>query len=103
MKKKIGDFGQQIRKLRRQKGWTQERLAEEVRISQTHLGEIERGRKIPGFFTFVELVICLDASADEILFEHREKNQSDLIARVEALPPGKREALFRVIEIFLEL
>lgn len=37
-------IGKQIQGLRFEKGWTQEKLAEEADVDQKHLGEIERGK-----------------------------------------------------------
>jgi len=39
--------GKKIQKLRKMMGYTQEELAEKVRISRTHMGHVEQGRKSP--------------------------------------------------------
>jgi XRE family aerobic/anaerobic benzoate catabolism transcriptional regulator len=39
--------GKRIEALRRKKGLTQEKLAEQVGLSMKHIGEIERGRVNP--------------------------------------------------------
>lgn len=41
------EFGRKIQKLRKNKDFTQEELAELLRISRTHMGHIEQGRKSP--------------------------------------------------------
>ena len=41
------DLGKKIQKLRKNKDLTQEELAETLRISRTHMGHIEQGRKSP--------------------------------------------------------
>ena len=40
-------LGIKIQRLRKEKSLTQEDLAEEVKISRTHMGHIEQGRKSP--------------------------------------------------------
>ncbi len=40
-------LGKRIQKARKSMGFTQEELAEKIRISRTHMGHIEQGRKSP--------------------------------------------------------
>ncbi len=40
-------LGKKIQKLRKSLGYSQEKFAEMVRISRTHVGHIEQGRKSP--------------------------------------------------------
>lgn len=47
IKKSKLEFGKRIQRLRKNKDLTQEELAETLRISRTHMGHIEQGRKSP--------------------------------------------------------
>ena len=38
-------FGKRIRDLRKQKGWSQEELADKVDLHRTYIGAIERGEQ----------------------------------------------------------
>lgn len=40
-------LGKKIQKLRKDQGYSQERLSEIIKISRTHMGHIEQGRKSP--------------------------------------------------------
>jgi len=51
-------FGRNVRRLRQERGLTQEQLAFEARIDLTYLGGIERERRNPSL-----LVICRIAEA----------------------------------------
>lgn len=53
------DFGVKVRSLRRQKGMTQETLAEKAGISTSFLGHIERGSRIASLDTLVAICNAL--------------------------------------------
>lgn len=38
-------FGKRVRELRKQKGWSQEQLADEAGLHRTYVGSIERGEQ----------------------------------------------------------
>ncbi|MGN1368471.1 MAG: helix-turn-helix domain-containing protein [Aristaeellaceae bacterium] len=61
------DFGARVRSLRRQKGLTQEELAERVDISASFMGHIERGTRIASLETLVALCNELKVSPQELL------------------------------------
>lgn len=60
--------GERIRKYRKKKGWTQEKASEKAGISLTYWRMIERGNSVPSLYTFIDIITCLEVSADEILF-----------------------------------
>ena len=61
------DLGARVRTVRRQKTLTQEQLAEQVGISASFLGHIERGTRIASIDTLVALCNALDVTADYLL------------------------------------
>jgi len=61
------DFGRNIRSLRRQKGLTQEKMAELAGINPKYLGEIERGIKNPTALVVQRLASALGVPVCEIL------------------------------------
>lgn len=60
-------FGKRIKDAREKMGLTQFELAEEIKISQNFLGDIERGIKLPSLDTFVKLANALKISTDSLL------------------------------------
>jgi transcriptional regulator with XRE-family HTH domain len=48
--------------LRKQKGWSQERLAEEAGIHRTYLGGIETARRNPSLRNIVRISLALGVS-----------------------------------------
>ncbi|MCX5714427.1 MAG: helix-turn-helix transcriptional regulator [Candidatus Omnitrophica bacterium] len=61
-------LAQNIRKLRKQKGWSQEKLARLANISNATLVKIEAGvAKEPTITTVTKLADALDITLDEIV------------------------------------
>ncbi len=64
LKQKIG---KKIKRIRGEKGITQEQLAEKARISVDFLSLIERGRNAPSLGTLEKLSKALSISASDLL------------------------------------
>lgn len=52
-------FGPVLRRLRVEKGWSQEELAARVEVSRSHIGRIETGEKISNLKMFLKLADAL--------------------------------------------
>lgn len=61
-----GKFGQQIRKLRKKQGITQEKLAELTGIDYSYLNMIEAGKKNPSLKRIARLARVLKVSLPEL-------------------------------------
>lgn len=62
-------LGKRVRAARMKKGYSQEKLAEILEISQAHVGHIESGRATPSLPTFVRLANALGTTTDALLFD----------------------------------
>lgn len=60
-------IGQQIRKIRKAHGLSQEELAEKINISTTHMSHIETGNTKLSLPVFVDIATVLDVRTDELL------------------------------------
>ncbi len=60
-------FGQQLRGLRKARGWTQTELAERVGIDRSMIGNYELGLHYPPIPTLVKLAKALDTTIDRLL------------------------------------
>lgn len=60
-------FGQNVRRIRQEKGVTLEVLADEVGLAYTYVGQIERGRRNPTLDVVERLALGLDVSVLELL------------------------------------
>ncbi len=61
------EIGQQIRKYRREKGLSQEQLAEAANISVTHMSHIETGNTKLSLPVLVDIASTLNVSCDRLL------------------------------------
>lgn len=59
--------GQAIQRIRKERGMTQEQLAELTGISSNSISRIERGALIPALPTLIELCNALEVGADAVL------------------------------------
>lgn len=74
-------LGAQLRSIRRQRGMTQEELAERSGYHPTHIANIERGRNLPSLEAIFRLARALDVSA------------ADLVRAAETAAPQDADAL----------
>jgi transcriptional regulator with XRE-family HTH domain len=61
------DLGEHIVAFRIQKGWSQQRLAEELGTNQPHVSQIENDHRRPSAFLVRKLAYALDVTAEELL------------------------------------
>lgn len=73
------EIGLRLRSLREEKSLTRERLAEYADISVQFLADIETGRKGMTVQTLRKLAISLHCTADEIVFGHTTKPETDTV------------------------
>ena len=66
----LDDFGAAVRRLRRERGWSQEELADRVGIHRTYIGDVERGRRNIGLVNIGRIAsalrVTLSALMDEV-------------------------------------
>ncbi len=101
-------FGKRIRQLRKEKGMSQEKLAEKSGLHNTYIGQIERGEKNASLETIEKLANGLDISVGELFEPFNENPQSSSVFKklndmVEKLPPKTLETLLKMVEDLLKL
>lgn len=60
-------FGEKLRKLRKQKGLTQEKLSEMTGIDYSYLNQIEAGKKNPSLKRITKLARVLGVPLEELM------------------------------------
>ena len=84
----LRESGLRIKKLRKQKGLTQEQLADKLNISTSNLGKLERGLQGLSIDLLIELSIFFDVSLDYILLGR--ELQTDALKRQIHFTKSKR-------------
>ena len=60
-------FGETLRRMRKERGLSQEALAERAGLAADYLGFIERGENVPTLSVLLKLARALDVGAAELL------------------------------------
>lgn len=99
------EIGRRIKELRKQKKIPQEKLAEMIGITPNHLSALERGAYNIKLNTLVQIIDCLDVTADDIFrdvikngYVNRASRLSDEIA---LLPMDEQQRIFEVLDALL--
>lgn len=61
------EFGKRLRKLRTDRGLTQEQLADKAGLHFTYVGQVERGIRNPSLINIKKLARALKVSAGQLL------------------------------------
>lgn len=59
-------FGKQVRNLRRERGWSQEDLADNSGVHRTYIGAIERGEQNVSIDNIIKLAKALSVSLEQL-------------------------------------
>ena len=96
-----------IRELRKERGMTQQQLAEKVGISNVSLSNYERGTQLPDLVTLSKIAIELEVSTDILLGLSEEIPENEKPKTIEAkilaegidrLPKEQREQALEVMK-----
>lgn len=84
---------------------TQEKLAEKLDVSPTHMSAIERGKKLPGFITFLQIIEELEITPNDLLENVVKTNYSIttswLAEVISQLPLEKQNCILELVEFML--
>lgn len=70
-------IGKIIKKLRQDKGLTQEELAEKVDLSTNYLSKVERGLNLPNTESFLKMAEILDFTLEDFGINQKNKESID--------------------------
>ncbi len=101
-------LGNEIRKNRKRKNYTLEKLAEKLEVSTTFIGQIERAKGIPSLETLVKIANVLEVSVDSLLFGDLtpQSGNNHFLNKIEELTFGftqrEKDYVLKNIELFKE-
>jgi len=87
-KRVLQAFGRRVRQLRSERGWSQERLAEECGLHRTYVGGIERGERNVSLVNIEKIASALGVSIAELFKIGRGGRISE--ARLDSLTGEQR-------------
>ena len=95
-------FGTNLRKLRRDKGWTQHDLAEASGVKASHIPRLEKESADPKLSTIYKLMDALECTADALLLDTKKMSIDGItkvtMERISHLPNGDKAAITHVVD-----
>ncbi len=95
-------LGENLSRLRRDKGWNQEKLANLAGISLGQVSKIERNKDKPKLDTIYSLINALECTPNALLNDVTETSTNGrlemALERLVELPEDEREALINIID-----
>lgn len=95
-------LGLRIKELRKEKKFTQEYLAEKLRIEPRQLSKLETGKHYPSFETIIALLETFNITFEELMqFEHLESDKNlkeKLTKTIQNLNSSKLKDVYKLIK-----
>jgi transcriptional regulator with XRE-family HTH domain len=94
-------LGENIKRIRKEKNFTQGMLSEKTGIKIGHISKLENNETDPKLSTLYKLMNELDCSADELLMDNTNSSLSGIVKqafnRIQSLPEEDKKILVNVI------
>ena len=98
--------GQVIQRIRKERGMTQEQLAEKVGIDPNSISRIERGRLIPALPTLIDICNALEIGADAVLAAYISVDTpirwTPLAKKLETIELEKQHKIETILDCLIE-
>lgn len=82
----MSSFSAVFKDLRLKKGWSQQRLADELRISKSSVNMYERGEREPGFETLEHIADIFNVDMDYLMGRSLVERKNPVV--LDGIPPG---------------
>lgn len=96
-------LGKRIKELRKQKGYTQDYLAEKLKIEPRQLSKLETGKHYPSFETIIALLETFDITFEELIsFEHLNPAndiRKTLLKDLENIDDSKIQSVYKILRV----
>ena len=98
-------LGERIRKVRKEKHFTQEQLAEACNLSAAHIGHIERGTRALSIESLITISKVLNISTDYLLLDisnFSDRKLSSIFNAIDNINDDKYNRLYSIMKILAE-
>lgn len=103
----LDSLGDNIRKLRHARGWSQAELAKKVGVSAAYIGMLERSEKEPKLSTLVRIANIFDTSLASLLahksVSKNPSSTSDYMHSISEMPLESQKKVFLILDILIQL
>ena len=76
------NLGKNLLKIRKEKGFTREELAEKSNLSANYIYGLENGTYLPGFIALIDLSNALNITTSQLLDKYLDNNRNNLIDKI---------------------
>ena len=98
-------LGKRIKELRKQKLYTQDYLAEKLKIEPRQLSKLETGKHYPSFETIIALLETFDITFEELIsFEHLNSAndiRKTLLKDIENIDDSKIQNVYKILRVLI--
>ncbi len=99
----VKQFGKRIIFRREELDLSQKQLADIIHISNIHLSNIEHGKALPSFSTFLDLCAALNVSADYLIAGNVYPELSvELSEKIKRCSDENKIIISKIVDVFLE-
>jgi transcriptional regulator with XRE-family HTH domain len=109
----MATFGEKLRQLRKQRGWTQDKLGEEVGVHGRHIGKYESGKAMPNAEAIIRVAKTLTVSIDYLLvndFQELQQTETSIqnqellvkFKAVEGMSEKDKEIILSLIDAYIK-
>ncbi|MGN1310736.1 MAG: helix-turn-helix domain-containing protein [Clostridia bacterium] len=76
------NLGKNLLKIRKEKGFTREELAEKSNLSANYIYGLENGTYLPGCIALIDLSNALNITTSQLLDKYLDNNRNNLIDKI---------------------
>ena len=97
----MSDFAQNLRRFRKEKGYTQVELAKMINYGYTAIANYESTRNEPSLDTLIELACILNVTTDELIGAHPLTDKNQILTRYKRLSAENQRIVSELIDALL--
>ncbi len=97
---KLKSLGKRVFRRRKELGIKQKELAAKINISNNHLSNIENGKAVPSFFTFIDICSALNVNPSYLIDGSIYSMESEIAEKLNRKSEEHKEIISKIIDSF---